>query len=39
VKFDKSQYDATSELVVLEEQESVSASGGLGYIQDNLTLA
>jgi hypothetical protein len=39
LKFDKSQYDATSELVVLEEQESVSASGGLGYIQDNLTLA
>jgi hypothetical protein len=39
VRFDKDQYESTSELIVLEEEESTSASGSVWYIQDNLTLA
>jgi hypothetical protein len=39
VKFDKDMYDSNEELVVLEDWESLVSSGGIWYIQDNLTLS
>ena len=39
VRFDKDQFEWTSELITLEVEDSISASWWVGYIQDNLTLA